>query len=400
MRILSLLLIFLACLVQVNPGLAQQVRPSERVVTALNVRAEASSASALVAQLRPGDSAALIRRVPRWYEVRLSDGREGYVSKAWSTVETALAVKAPDELRIHFLAVGAGSCVVIECPGEDAGPLVVDCGTVGRGEGGLTEDQIKAYVDPILTSQATPARIVLTHPHMDHYSYIPELFSSQSASIVWMGGEVAGYSSQSFVEWLEGFDGSVTEIMSGWTSGWNNEGQPVEKLSCGQADTFVLNVNTGDSPNTNSLSLLVEYLDFSAVLTGDSEGVSEDQIVRNFPEGIKADVLLSAHHGSASGGSNSESFANYLSPDAVVYSSGDRFSHPHCEATNRYTNYLEPAPEHDFRCGEGGSYVTDRSSLSEYLTAINGTVVVTTDGKSHVDVHCSKTNDCDFRNQF
>jgi hypothetical protein len=78
---------------------ADRVVPSNRVETRLNVRAEASSSSAIVGSLEPGDSARLERSVPHWYEITLDDGTPGYVSKAWSQVIPDPVVAA-DSIRL------------------------------------------------------------------------------------------------------------------------------------------------------------------------------------------------------------------------------------------------------------------------------------------------------------
>ena len=43
----------------------------------------------------------------------------------WTKVTPALAPKAEDELRIHHLNFGTGSCGVVQCPGANAPPMIV-----------------------------------------------------------------------------------------------------------------------------------------------------------------------------------------------------------------------------------------------------------------------------------
>lgn len=65
---------------------ADTVTPSDRVETRLRVRETASTDSAIVGFLDPGESAELSESVPRWYKIQLSDGTIGFVSKGWSNV--------------------------------------------------------------------------------------------------------------------------------------------------------------------------------------------------------------------------------------------------------------------------------------------------------------------------
>jgi hypothetical protein len=81
---LARLLVWLLLLAPLHAALADQVVPSGRVTSHLNVRLEPSSSSAVVGALRPGEAAAFERGVPFWYEVTLSNGTRGFVSKAWS----------------------------------------------------------------------------------------------------------------------------------------------------------------------------------------------------------------------------------------------------------------------------------------------------------------------------
>lgn len=90
---------------------AEDVTPSDRVTTRLNVREEPSTDSAIIGKLAPGETASLIDSAARWYHVRLDDGTPGYVSKAWSEV-MATAAEAETSIRIggwNLKKLGHGS---------------------------------------------------------------------------------------------------------------------------------------------------------------------------------------------------------------------------------------------------------------------------------------------------
>ncbi|MFH2044791.1 MAG: SH3 domain-containing protein [Pseudomonadota bacterium] len=63
---------------------ADQIVPNDRVTSRLNVRGEPSTNSQVVGKLKPDESASLLDVVPYWYRVKLNNGTQGYVSKAWS----------------------------------------------------------------------------------------------------------------------------------------------------------------------------------------------------------------------------------------------------------------------------------------------------------------------------
>lgn len=56
----------LCVLAAVPSAFADQFTPAERVVDSTNVRSGPSTASAIVGQLRKGETATLIEPVPRW----------------------------------------------------------------------------------------------------------------------------------------------------------------------------------------------------------------------------------------------------------------------------------------------------------------------------------------------
>jgi SH3-like domain-containing protein len=85
---------------------ADDVMPSERVAIHVNVRELPSSDAKEVEKLAVGERATLLNAVPRWRKIRLSNGVEGFVSKAWTVVTPVRVVPPEERLSIHFLNVG------------------------------------------------------------------------------------------------------------------------------------------------------------------------------------------------------------------------------------------------------------------------------------------------------
>lgn len=146
-------------------GGAATVTPAERVTEKINVRDEASAASDLVGVLRVGESAESIASVPRWYRIRLSDGTEGFVSKAWSTLITEAdgpVTEVPFE--VHFLDVGTGDAAIVHVGHRE---IVIDGGdSVSILE--RYERTAKVIEDPI-------ELMVVTHADSDHWKGLPRL---------------------------------------------------------------------------------------------------------------------------------------------------------------------------------------------------------------------------------
>jgi len=60
---------------------------------------------------------------------------------------------------------------------------------------------------------------------------------------------------------------------------FHNNRQPVSaELSCGSASTFVLTANTGTSRKAQSLVLMIECQDFTALFTGDADSERREKL--------------------------------------------------------------------------------------------------------------------------
>ena len=98
------------------PAVADEVAPSARVSSAVLVREGPSTDTAILARLRPGDSATLVGEVSGWYIVALANGTRGYVSKAWTIVraDDDREALAATPHKVHVIDVGTGLAVFVE----------------------------------------------------------------------------------------------------------------------------------------------------------------------------------------------------------------------------------------------------------------------------------------------
>ncbi len=376
---------------------AQEVVPSERVRHSVLVRAEPASSSRVVDRLRVGERAQLLTSVPRWHEVRLPNGATGYVSKSWTrVVESVLPdTRSEDDLRIHYLNIGAGTCTVVECPGPNASPMIVDCGSLGGTVDDMDEDDARQYIQTILGSHPSRPNLVLSHADQDHYGWIPRVLGETPVGNIWQGGDPSDCTRERFPEWLQLQVSGGAQLHNGFAQDWHNSGLPLgQDLSCGAASVFVLTVNSGESKNAQSLVLSIEYGDFVATFTGDAEDTTEQAAILNFGGDVKATVLSGSHHGARTHGSNSVGWAHATDPEVVIFSAGTKFKHPRCEATRRYEDALSRAARHPAQCGANGGYRSYNTSLAEYMTEVNGAIIVTSSGSSPLALNCSRSESC------
>jgi competence protein ComEC len=88
--------------------------------------------------------------------------------------------------------------------------------------------------------------------------------------------------------------------------------------------------------NEQSCVLKVSAPGMRALLTGDIGAASERALVRREREALRADILLVAHHGSAT--SSIEPFLDSVHPRVAVFQVGyrNRFRHPHPHVWSRF----------------------------------------------------------------
>jgi beta-lactamase superfamily II metal-dependent hydrolase len=369
------------------------VVPTDRVASFVKVRSAPSTDSMEVGRLNVGESARLLRSVPRWFEIQLADGTRGFVAKSFTTITQALAPRREDELRIHFLNVGTGSCAIVECPGSGAPTMIVDCGALSAGPNGMSGAEVRAYFQNLVADDATDPLVVLSHADVDHFSHVAEVVGNTPVAQIWQGGDPAEYASDGFPAWLAAQRKGGANVRNRFAKNFHNDGEPVEELSCGEASSFVLTVNTGEAKNAQSLVLMIEYDEFAVTFSGDAAGTTEAQAIANFGGNVKSTVLTASHHGANTEGSNSTTWISDTSPEIVVYSAGTMFRHPTCAAMDRFTSVAE-TQRHSTRCGVPERYRRRRTTEAHFDTFTNGAVIVTSSGRSPVTVNCSRSQEC------
>lgn len=89
--------------------------------------------------------------------------------------------------------------------------------------------------------------------------------------------------------------------------------------------------------NTDSLVLKISYKNASMILPGDATEVTTSRIQSNYSARfLESPVLLLAHHGAVTEGSNNELWLNIVQPKYILISAGHKFGHPHKEALQRF----------------------------------------------------------------
>ena len=203
----------------------------------------------------------------------------------WVFVGLALGLtpRSPDELRVTFLAVGHGCCVVIETP--DGRVLLYDTGTTAG------PDAMRRVVAPYLWSRGISRidEVFLSHADLDHFNGLPELLRRFHVGQVTMTPTFPDKNSpgvEAVLIALEKHDVPRRTVVAG------------ERFMAGNVSLEVLHppaFGPEGNENARSLVLLVRHEGHTILLTGDLEG--EGQALVTAKPIAPVDVLLAPHHG-------------------------------------------------------------------------------------------------------
>ena len=119
------------------------------------------------------------------------------------------------------------------------------------------------------------------------------------------------------------------------------ESMPMNRvLTCGQVTIKALSpYQNYQNDNENSLVLLLSIQDTKMLFMGDAGIETEEELIKEYGEHLKADVLKIGHHGSNT--STSKRFINVVKPSYAVISVGrnNRYGMPHASVINTLNNF-------------------------------------------------------------
>ena len=280
-----------------------------------------------------------------------------YISSALSVLVVLFAVgtwlfntfgsdnnkKAPavnGSTQVHFVDVGQGDATLIISENE---AMLVD-----TGERDSSDTLIKYLKEMNIDSLKY---LVITHPHTDHMGEASDILNAVSVEKIIMP--------------------KVTGEMTPTNSTYKNFLKTVKrlnkKIATAKDETFELGkikFNTyttkQEHENLNNYSVLVKIVDEqnSFLITGDCE-IEEENEMMNQGFDLKSTVLKAGHHGSYN--STSKKFLKYVNPEYAVISCAkqNKYGHPHDKTVKSLK----------------------KQTSNCYITADNGTIVFTSDGK-------------------
>jgi len=246
-----------------------------------------------------------------------------------------------DELACAFLAMGHGTCVVIELPGGQT--VLYDAGSIGSPEGASRSVASYLWSRGITRIDA----IVLSHADIDHFNAIPGLLKRFSVGGIYVSpfmfdeptGNVLGSDSQepdfsrdakriSAPEYLR-------SVIQSRAIPLHEISRP-DRLPLGDPRTRLEVLHPDprsvtDCDNANSIVLAVEYAHRRILLPGDLESPGLEAVLAG--PSYDCDLLLAPHHGRAT--SDPMGLAIWCMPEWVIVSGERRDAHSSMADTYR-----------------------------------------------------------------
>ena len=253
-------------------------------------------------------------------------------------------------ITVKVLNVGQGDAILIQTEEQN---VLVDTGDLDERDK-LRAELRKAEVKKI-------DAVILTHPHADHIGGMGMLLDEYTVGKVYDNGMPStskiylGYMKQLKEKHIERKGlaagdrvdlggGAVFEVL----------GPAAELVKEGSVKGYK------HDPNNESVVGRLVFGSFTMMLTGDAEK-KEEQAILAGGGNVQSKILKAGHHGSKT--SSSADFLRAVRPEAALISCGvnNDYGHPHKETMKKY----------------------HALNLPVYVTAENGTITVTSDGKTY-----------------
>jgi competence protein ComEC len=257
----------------------------------------------------------------------------------------------PDNLKVNFINVGEGDCILIEAPNKIN--ILID----GGGTPQSNFDVGNKIVIPYLRRKGidTINLLVLTHPHLDHLEGLLPVIKEFKVDMVLDSGLISD---------LQEYKEFISTIQE--------KGIPYHQAKAGDnfifsnnLEIFLLNpsyisdfYNDSDFNNA-SIVIKLFYKNADFLFTGDIEETTENKLLiwQNI---LQSDVLKVSHHGSATS-TNSE-FLDRVNPMIAAITVGkNNFGHPSQKVIER----LEDKNIKIYRTDEDGTIIV-RTNGQEY----------------------------------
>ncbi|WP_237658440.1 DNA internalization-related competence protein ComEC/Rec2 [Ureibacillus xyleni] len=238
-----------------------------------------------------------------------------------------------NEMKISFVNVGQGDCIVVELPWQEE-VYMIDTGGLLRFEQENWKLNDRPFevgrqiVVPYLKGKGITKidKLIITHADADHVEGAEEVLQEIKVEEIHITPN--SYKKDIMSDLLKEAQKQKVAIKEQIASNlWR-----VRDISF----SYLWPLETNYEGNNDSLVLLITRGDFQGLFTGDLEKEGEENILQNYPHLQGIHLLKAGHHGSKT--SSSEKFVEQLVPNLTIFSAGEnnRYGHPHEEVVERF----------------------------------------------------------------
>ena len=281
---------------------------------------------------------------------------------AGNSSEDSSTGTAEAAVKVTMLNVGQGDAILVETGSQT---VLIDTSDVDERKK-LESELKKANVSKI-------DKLILSHPHADHIGGVDVVLKNYPVGEIYDNGMIS--TNKLFINYVKAAKehniprkglkaGDVLDLGNGVTF---KVLYPTAELveTATKADKEAAETKKKGykhDPNNESVVGILNYKSFNMFFTGDAEGPVEKKLLSTDKDVLSAQALKSPHHGSKTG--STMNFLKAMNPKDVLISCGEgnSYGHPNDEALQNYSEM----------------------KMNVYRTDLNGTIVLTTDGKKYI----------------
>lgn len=254
---------------------------------------------------------------------------------------TVAATSELGTLAVYFLDVDQGDAILLMGPDFS---ILIDTGRRERSD-------VVPYLEEI--GVETLDLLVGTHPDADHIGQFPQVLARFPVREVWMSGDATTTLT---------FERALDAVVASGAAYREPRAGEVYEIGSARLEVVHPTVLTGET-NEDSVVFRLVFGEVMFLFMGDAEASSEHEMLEaGFA--LQADVLKLGHHGSDT--SSTLEFLEAVGPEIAVWSAGadNTYGHPHQVTLDKLAQL----------------------GVTVYGTAVDGTVVVESDGQTYAVV--------------